>query len=159
MAVCSLDPTEMSSSNSKPDYAGDIDVREAWAMLEADPKAELIDVRTVAEWNFVGLPDVASLSREVRTIEWQNFPSRGPDPEFAGKLGAALRQSGATVDTPLLFLCRSGARSRSAAIAMTQAGYSKAFNVAGGFEGDPDGKGHRGNINGWKAAGLPWRQS
>ena len=149
----------MSSSNSKANYAGDIDVREAWAILEADPKAQLIDVRTVAEWNFVGLPDVASLGREVRTIEWQNFPSCGPDPEFAVKLGAALRQSGADVETPLLFLCRSGARSRSAAIAMTQAGYAKAFNVAGGFEGDPDSEGHRGNLNGWQAAGLPWRQS
>jgi len=149
----------MSSTNSKADYAGDIDVREAWAMLEADPKAELIDVRTVAEWSFVGMPDVLSLGRDVRTIEWQTFPSNGPDPEFVAKLGAALRQSGATADTPLLFLCRSGARSRGAAIAMTRAGYTKAFNVAAGFEGDVDGEGHRGKLNGWKAAGLPWRQS
>jgi rhodanese-related sulfurtransferase len=58
----------------------------------------------------------------------------------------------------VLFLCRSGARSRAAAVALTGLGFAKAFNVAGGFEGDPDGERHRGNINGWKAAGLPWRQ-
>jgi len=59
----------------------------------------------------------------------------------------------------LLFLCRSGVRSRAAAIAMTAAGYSRAYNIAQGFEGDPDAERHRGNKNGWKASGLPWKQT
>ena len=59
---------------------------------------------------------------------------------------------------PVMLLCRSGARSRAAAIALTEAGFAQAFNIAGGFEGDADGEGHRGNRNGWKAENLPWRQ-
>lgn len=159
MHTCLLERAAMSSNTSKPNYAGDINVAEAWALLEADPKAQLIDVRTMAEWSFVGLPDVSGLGREVHTIEWQSFPSTGPNPGFTATAAAELRQAGASADTPLLFLCRSGARSRSAAIAMTQAGYSRAYNVAGGFEGDLDREGHRGAHNGWKASGLPWRQS
>jgi rhodanese-related sulfurtransferase len=50
-------------------------------------------------------------------------------------------------------------RSRAAAVAMTGAGYSRAYNIAGGFEGDPDAERHRGNRNGWKASGLPWKQT
>ena len=149
----------MASPNPKSDYAGDVDVTAAWAMLEADSKAQLIDVRTMAEWNFVGLPDISALGRDVHTIEWQSFPSAGPNPEFTAKSAAALRQAGASADTPLLFICRSGARSRAAAIAMTKAGYTRAYNVAGGFEGDIDSDGHRGCANGWKAAGLPWRHN
>ncbi len=69
-----------------------------------------------------------------------------------------MQRQGISKDTPLLFLCRSGARSKSAAMAMARAGYTRAYNVAGGFEGNLDGEGHRGGINVWKAAGLPWRQ-
>ena len=72
-------------------------------------------------------------------------------------VGAA--SAGADKDAPVLFLCRSGARSRSAAIALTAAGFSRAYNIVGGFEGDLDGDRHRGQTNGWKAAGLPWKQS
>ena len=62
-------------------------------------------------------------------------------------------------DAPLYFLCRSGIRSKAAAIAMAEAGFTACFNVAGGFEGPPDDRGHRGGSSGWKAEGLPWRQS
>jgi rhodanese-related sulfurtransferase len=82
-----------------------------------------------------------------------------PNPAFVGELSGALSATGASPDTPILFLCRSGARSRAAAMAMTGAGFLKSFNVAGGFEGDLDGERHRGNANGWKAQGLPWKQS
>ncbi|HMT49022.1 MAG TPA: rhodanese-like domain-containing protein, partial [Dietzia sp.] len=70
-----------------------------------------------------------------------------------------LAEAGLGPDTPVLFLCRSGARSAAAASAATAAGYGPAYNVAEGFEGDPDDTGHRGTVNGWKVAGLPWRQS
>ena len=139
------------------DYAGDIDPQEAWELLKSNPAAQIVDVRTMAEWSFVGLPDVSSLGRQVLCVEWQNFPDMAPNSHFVAETQAAVR--GATTDTPLLFICRSGARSRSAAIAMTRAGFSAAYNVAGGFEGDLDGARHRGGKNGWKATGLPWKQS
>lgn len=140
-------------------YAGDVTPREAWKRLEADPRAQLIDVRTTAEWNFVGLPDLAPLGRQVHCVEWQSFPTGAPNPEFLGQARAALDAAGAGQDGPVLLLCRSGARSRAAAIALTGAGYQACFNVSEGFEGDRDGQGHRGTQGGWKAAGLPWRQN
>ena len=147
------------SLSSSHDYAGDIGIAEAWDMLNSDAKAQLVDVRTVAEWNFVGLPDLGNLGRRVHCIEWQEFPSMQPNPDFVADTSQAVTAAGAGPQTPILFLCRSGARSRSAAIAMAQAGFTKAFNIAGGFEGDLNGERHRGQTNGWKASGLPWRQS
>jgi rhodanese-related sulfurtransferase len=148
----------MSMNTSNPDYAGDIDVQKAWEILATDPKAQLIDVRTAAEWTYVGLPDLASLGREIHAVEWQSFPSGEINPDFTRVASEQIKLAGADKETPLLFLCRSGARSKAAAVAMTRAGFSRAFNVAGGFEGNLDGEGHRGNVNGWKASGLPWRQ-
>ena len=136
------------------DYAGDISATEAWERLKGDPKAQLLDVRTVAEWNFVGLPDLSSLGRRVHCVEWQGFPTGSQNHGFVVEAGQALDDPKA----PVLLICRSGARSRAAAIALTAAGFTQAFNIAGGFEGDADAQGHRGNINGWKAADLPWRQ-
>ena len=149
----------MSSSPSSLDYAGDVSATEAWELLKSDPKAQLVDVRTVAEWNFVGLPDLGALGRKVHCVEWQSFPSMAPNADFVTEASGALTGAGAGPEAPILFLCRSGARSRAAAMAMTRAGFRKAFNVASGFEGDPDGERHRGKQNGWKAEGLPWRQS
>jgi rhodanese-related sulfurtransferase len=145
--------------DKKPGYAGDVVPDEAWAMLEADPKAQLVDVRTTAEWNFVGRPDLASLGRETCLIEWQSYPSMAQNPQFVPATAEAVAQEGASRETPVFFLCRSGARSRAAAIAMTAAGFTQAYNIAGGFEGDLDAERHRGTRNGWKAAGLPWTQS
>ncbi len=136
-------------------YAGDISVDDAWRMLGEDSSAHLIDVRTQAEWNFVGLPDLSSLSKDLLKVEWQDFPSGAPNPKFTDQVAA----TGVKPADTLLFLCRSGGRSRHAAIAMTAQGYSKCFNVAGGFEGDLDGDRHRGRVGGWKAAGLPWAQT
>ena len=77
------------------------------------------------------------------------------DPEFVARVE---QLTGGDTSAPLYFICRSGARSRSAAQALTAAGYGKCFNVAGGFEGDVDSQGHRGKSNGWKASNLPWVQ-
>ena len=146
----------MSPSNPSADYAGDLSAEDAWTLLKSDPKAVLVDVRTRAECSFVGLPDLGPLGRDVALVEWQMFPAMQVNPGFVADTTAA---AGPDKTVPVLFLCRSGARSRSAAIALTQAGYTKAYNVAGGFEGDLDGERHRGTRNGWKAAGLPWKQS
>jgi rhodanese-related sulfurtransferase len=145
----------MSQSNASAAYAGDVSPADAWAALSNDPAAQLIDVRTTAEWNFVGLPDLSGANRETQLVEWQSFPTMAPNPDFVAQVSAANPDKNA----PLFFLCRSGARSRSAAIAMTRAGYAHAYNIAGGFEGDLNSARHRGQHKGWKASGLPWRQS
>ena len=137
-----------------PDYAGDISVTEAWEMLQREPDAVLVDVRTRPEWQFVGVPSLEPLGREVAFVSWQNYPAMERNERFED----AVKGVASSASAPVLFICRSGARSRSAAMAMTEAGYEKCFNVAGGFEGGPDSARHRGTVSGWKAAGLPWIQ-
>lgn len=136
-------------------YAGDILSADAWTILEQDRSSVLIDVRTTAEWAYVGMPDLTALGKRPVLVEWLTFPSMQVNPGFATEIQAA----GITPVSKLLFLCRSGARSRSAAVTMTAMGFSGCYNIADGFEGDPDGSRHRGNLSGWKVAGLPWVQS
>lgn len=135
-------------------YAGDLSPAEAWALLNQDGDAVLVDVRTEPEWQFVGLADLGQLQKEASLVSWQVYPTMQINPGFQ----AAISEVAPNKEAPLLFLCRSGARSRSAAMAATEAGYKFAYNVSEGFEGDHDADGHRGRINGWKFSGLPWRQ-
>jgi rhodanese-related sulfurtransferase len=135
----------------------DVPAQETWARLQSDKAAVLIDVRTKAEWTFVGLPDLSGLGRQVVTLEWQTLDGR-VDPAFSDRLSGMLEQAGRGKDTELFFICRSGARSRAAAEAMSSTGYGRCHNVAEGFEGPPDANRHRGKVAGWKAAGLPWVQ-
>lgn len=137
---------------------GDVTPREAYERLSVDPAAVLVDVRTRAEWTFVGLPDLSGLGKRVITVEWQTFPDNGVDPAFSERLSSALSDVGGGQQTPLLFICRSGGRSRMAAETMAGLGWTHCTNVAEGFEGPLDGARHRGTIGGWKAAGLPWVQ-
>ena len=148
------DQTSMVGGASGPGYAGDVDCKEAWNILERNAAAVLVDVRTVPEWEFVGLPDLSSIGKQTALVQWQIYRGPAPNPEFLSELEAASIAKDATV----LFLCRSGARSMSAAIAATAAGYSTCYNISGGFEGPPDGDGHRGLVDGWKACDLPWEQ-
>jgi len=136
-------------------YAGDVMPQQAWEILNDDPGAVLIDVRTQAEWAYVGIPDLASLGKQPMFLPWQVFPSMQVNPDFTQQLAG----TGIAKDATMLFICRSGVRSRNAAMAMTAAGFTAAYNVAHGFEGDPDGSKHRGKVNGWKVDGLPWVQS
>lgn len=140
-------------------YAGNIHGPEAWELLKGNPGAQLVDVRTAAEWTFVGAPDLSSIGRAVILVEWQTFPAMGRNPQFEAAVAEQLKAAGAAKDTPLAFLCRSGGRSQAAAGAMTAAGCSKCFNVAGGFEGDLSSLKHRGELTGWKSSGLPWVQT
>lgn len=132
----------------------DVEPGKVWEALKADPRAQLCDVRTDAEWNFVGIPDLHDLAREVVLIPWQVYPSMQRNGAFVEHLQAA----GLTPETPIYFICRSGARSMAAAEAARAAGFTQVYNVADGFEGRPDTNAHRGNVSGWKAAGLPWHQ-
>jgi len=136
----------------------DVPVDEVWARLKADAGAVLVDVRTRAEWTFVGVPDLSTLSKRVATVEWLTFPDNRVDPDFVGKVSGLLEAAGVSKDAEVFFICRSGARSRAAAAAMTDAGYTRCRNVAEGFEGPLDASQKRGEVAGWKAAGLPWRQ-
>ena len=131
----------------------DIVPRQAWDMLRADPLAQVIDVRTPAEWHLVGLPDAGEAGKQVHCICWQD-PSGAVNEGFVDDLKAA----GLQADQTLLFLCRSGVRSLAAAEAAQDAGYAASFNVANGFEGPPDRQGRRGMVAGWQADGLPWRR-
>ena len=136
----------------------DVDVEEVWQRLKDDPDALLVDVRTNAEWMFVGVPELSGLGKQVLFLEWQAFPSGELNPSFVSQLDSALAARSAGKDTTLFFICRSGSRSLHAAEAMAAVGYRACHNVAGGFEGPQDGEGHRGSVAGWKAAGLPWVQ-
>jgi rhodanese-related sulfurtransferase len=146
--------TAEAKKSSAVDYAGDVAPQQAYEAIKRDSNAALIDVRTQAEWSFVGLPDLRAAERQPVLVEWQSFPAMARNADFA----AEVAKAGITPGRPLYFICRSGARSRSAAIAMTAAGYGPCYNVAGGFEGNRDPEGHRGTVEGWKAAGCPWRQ-
>ena len=129
-------------------YAGALLPGEAFELLQALREARLVDVRTRAEWDWVGRISGAA------TIEWNQWPGGERNPGFLDELRASIP----SLSSPLLFICRSGARSHHAAIAATQAGFTTCFNVLEGFEGDRDGEGHRNTIGGWRAAGLPWVQ-
>lgn len=129
-------------------YAGALTPAEAWAILQSDPASRLVDVRTRAEWEWVGRPP------EAVFIEWNAWPGGARNPDFAHELLARVPDKAA----PLLFLCRSGGRSHHSALLARELGYAQAFNILEGFEGDKDAHGHRGTVGGWKIAGLPWVQ-
>jgi rhodanese-related sulfurtransferase len=128
------------------DYAGALLPAEAHKLMQAG--AKLVDVRTKPELQYVGkVPGAVA-------IEWQTYPGSRPNPEFIGELAAAVPK-----DQPVMFLCRSGARSHAAADAAAKAGWKEAYNVLEGFEGDKDAAEHRNTVGGWRKAGLPWVQS
>ena len=128
-------------------YAGDLTPADAWAKLEAG--AILVDVRTEGEWAHIGIPETKATENDPLFISW-SFPGGLPNPEFINQL---KQQAPEDAGVELVFLCRSGQRSISAAIAATQAGYTS-YNILEGFEGEPDRYGER-TVNGWKNRGLP----
>lgn len=128
--------------------------RDAWNAICSDRAAVLIDVRTDAEWLYVGLPDLSLADKDPLLIAWQVYPAMQLNSVFLNQMKAA----GLTPENRIYFLCRSGVRSLAAAEAAEAAGYLHCYNVADGFEGPPDADGHRGRVAGWKVEGLPWRQ-
>ncbi|MBB3037581.1 rhodanese-like domain-containing protein [Hoyosella altamirensis] len=135
-------------------YAGDLSPEQAWEILRDNPQAVLVDVRTQAEWSYVGVPDVSSLGKRTVLVEWVKFPSGARNADFLNELSDA----GVGPDQPVIFLCRSGQRSIGAAQLATSAGLGPAYNMLDGFEGGLDEESHRGRV-GWRALGFPWRQS
>src|SRR5260370_34489317 len=86
-------------------YTGDVAPATAWKILSERKDAVLVDVRTRAEWNYVGLPDLEKLAKKPALLEWQGFPSMQPNSEFVAALAGALPAQ----ETPLLCLSLSGA--------------------------------------------------
>ena len=135
-----------------------VSVEDTWARLKSDTRSVLIDVRTIAEWAYVGLPDLSVIGKRPVLVEWQGFPDDRLNSAFVERLVEALNPIGADRESELFFICRSGQRSLKAAQAMAAAGYTHCRNVADGFEGPLDAERQRGRLSGWKAKGLPWVQ-
>ena len=151
----SVRPTPISCGTlTTVSYAGDVTPEEAWALLNENPEAVLVDCRTAAEWRFVGVADLSSLDRDVVYVEWNRADGARND----GFIDDLVASGIAPGDRTVVFLCRSGNRSIPAAQAATAAGIAPSYNMLDGFEGNLDDQGHRGG-SGWKAVGLPWRQS
>ena len=128
-------------------YRGAVTPAEAHELAENHPNTTLVDVRTRAEWDYVGrIPGAIE-------IEILSYPGNRPNQAFVAELEQKVNK-----DATVLFICRSGGRSHNAAAIATQAGYANSYNVLEGFEGDRDRNGHRNTVGGWRAAGLPWVQ-
>lgn len=128
------------------------------AALSSGTPAAIVDVRTTNEWENIGVPDPtqnSDVSQDALFVEWQMFPTMQVNPDFSQDTHAKLVAHGISKDDPVFCLCRSGVRSKGAASALTAMGYTKAYNVLGGFEGDPDATGERTHINGWVFDQLP----
>lgn len=134
-------------------YAGDVTPQDAYAAVTGPERGVLVDVRTRAEWTYVGVPVLPEDCAPLVLVEWLGYPDGAVNPAFVEQLRAAGVEEG----RPLYFLCRSGVRSQAAAAAATAAGLGPAHNILDGFEGAHDAQGHRA-VNGWKNAGLAWKQ-
>jgi rhodanese-related sulfurtransferase len=130
-------------------YAGAVSPAEAFEILQLDPRARLVDVRTRAELDWVGRPVIGD--GQYAHVEWTRYPGAVPNAEFLAQLRASV-----DADAPVLFLCRSAARSKLAAVEAAKAGFTKAYDLLEGFEGDKDSQGHRKMVSGWCFRGLPW---
>ena len=135
-------------------YSGDVTCNQCWETLVSQETAQLIDVRTVHEWNSAGIPDVSSLGRDTILVEWQQFPHMQVNQDFQDIVSKELEERGASKDTTLFFICQSGIRSRHAAEAISAIGYNSAYNVVCGFGG---GYPQQDAVSGWKPENLPWR--
>lgn len=130
--------------------------RQAWALLQENPRAILVDVRSNMEFLFVGHPKGAV------HIPWIDEPDWVVNPNFVRQirelmLGGIISGAGAG-GAPIILICRSGKRSVEAGRALLQAGLHDVYNVLDGFEGELDEKHQRSSLGGWRFEGLPWEQ-
>ena len=123
-------------------------------ILTTNNKAQLVDVRTKSEWEFVGIPDLSSINKKTFFISWQNYPSMNKNEYFEKE----IIKAGIRKDDHLYFLCRSGQRSLQAARLILEKGYYYCCNIEDGFEGNKNSNYQRSTINGWKYNKLPWKQ-
>lgn len=134
---------------------------ETWSGLTRINDAVLVDVRTKAEWSFIGIPDLSAIGKQVILLEWRQYPDMSVNDGFVEDL---LEQLGGFAPSKIYFMCRSGVRSMQAANVVDEAFSAKGMsakyvNVLEGFEGDLNADKHRGLTNGWKSRGLAWGQT
>ena len=122
--------------------------REAYDFLQKNPQAVLVDCRSEMEYLFVGHPTGA------HHVAWNDGPDWDINPHFVGQVKRV-----ASMDRPVVLICRSGQRSVAAGVELENAGFGEVINVLEGFEGSLDEAHHRGLINGWRKEGLPWEQT
>ncbi|HEB59795.1 MAG TPA: rhodanese-like domain-containing protein [Gammaproteobacteria bacterium] len=130
--------------------------REAVQILEKDPRALLVDVRSHMEFLFIGHP-VGAIN-----IPWIDEPDWVINPHFAAEvrklmLGGLDHRAGGH-NVPVLLICRSGKRSLEAGELLLREGFHDVYNIADGFEGELDEHHHRSTLGGWRFEGLPWEQ-
>lgn len=126
-------------------YEGVLTPEQAWAVMQGEPNARLVDVRSHPELDLVGhIPGAVH-------VEWSFYPDWQPNPDFEAQLTMQVDR-----EALVMFICRTGGRSNNAAMIAKQLGYTEVYNVLQGFEGATNAQKQRGLINGWKAAGLPW---
>ena len=122
--------------------------QQSWELMQSNPGAVLIDVRTKMEHSFVGRPLSAV------HVPWKEAPDWQLNTDFVEQ----VKQAVSDVSNPVLLLCRSGKRSLEAAEVLQEAGFKHLVNILDGFEGDLDANKHRGNLGGWRFSQLPWEQ-
>ena len=122
--------------------------------LQSNSQALFVDVRSKAEYKYVGFPENSIL------IPWIDDPDWEPNPEaFSEAVMQELDGRENLSDTEIILICRSGFRSNEALKCLENKGFTQVSHVASGFEGDLDENDHRGNLNGWRHDGMPWSQS
>ena len=122
--------------------------------LQNNPQALFVDVRSKAEYKYVGYPENSIL------IPWIDDPDWEPNPEeFSDLVMQELDGRENLLNTEIILICRSGFRSNEALKCLENKGFTQVSHVASGFEGDLDENDHRGNLNGWRHDGMPWSQS
>jgi rhodanese-related sulfurtransferase len=127
---------------------------EAYEKWQAAPeKVTLLDVRTPEEFIFVGHPEKAwCIPLGFQSYRWDDLKGHY-DLDVNSEFVAQVQERFPPGET-LLLMCRSGGRSAMAVNLLAQAGYTDAWNITEGMEGDLD-EGKR-TKNGWKNAGVPW---
>lgn len=144
-----LDVAQQRGQHAQVAYRGAVTPAEAYSLLQSNPAIKLVDVRTKAERDWVGMVDLPASQHLF--VQWNLYPEGKPNPQFIAQL-----ETVASPGDTLLFLCRSGVRSKHAAKLASEHGYGNCFDILEGFEGNKDADGHRKTIEGWCKAGLPW---
>ena len=134
----------------------EISAKQAYDMLEANPKGLLVDIRSSMEFLFVGHP-VGAVH-----IPWIDEPDWDINPNFVAEVRKLLL-GGVACDedegcVPVILICRSGKRSKQAGHKLLEAGLTNVFHIDEGFEGELNDKHQRSSLGGWRFHGLPWEQ-
>ncbi len=137
----------------------DVIPSDAYALATSNAGYYILDVRTVAEWQWVGHPGInkagegAALTGKVLNISYE-VSKKGQmilNDHFLKDVQDVFQD---TSNVVLITMCRSGSRSKAAATVLEAAGYN-VLNMVTGFEGSADTNGYR-TVNAWKVEGLPY---